>query len=281
MDRIADLVRRLEPEMPPPPPDVLARQRDALFQSMALAETTRTRRPRWHSHTRHKGWYVAFGGVAAAAVVAAILVPGSSPSPRLPAPKSAVLTAVTRALAATGDDIEEVQSTVLGAPFSVTSWVDLSSGACRADTSLNGQPSLTIFLTHGSAVFVDYGLREWWTRTTGGVSCEPLTPQAIEHDVSTGDYTVAGHAVVGGQPSLRLVSTSTTTGSHQVAKLTTLWVNAATYLPIQSASTGHLTERTSFTWLPATTTSRAMLDVKVPAGFQRVAAPPAETQTGG
>jgi hypothetical protein len=279
MDRIADLVRRLEPEMPPPSPEVKARQRGALLHSMAPAKTTPTSRPR--RHLRHRGWFVAIGGVAAAAVIAAVLVPGSSPSSGPPAPTPAVLTAVTRALAATGDDIEEVQSTVPGAPLSVTAWVDLSTGACRADTSLDGQPSLTIFLTHGSAVFVDYGRQEWWTRTTRGVSCEPLTPQVIEHDVSTGDYTVAGHAVIGGQPSLKLVSTSTTTGSLQVTKLTTLWVNAATYLPIQSASTAHLTEQTTFTWLPATASSTAILDVKVPGGFQRVAAPPAETQTRG
>ena len=279
MDRIADLVRQLEPEVPPPSLDVEARQRDALLRSTATAGSARTRPPRWHS--RRRGWFVAIGGVAAAAVVAAILVPGSSPPSRPPAPTSAVLTAVGKALAATGDDIEEVHSTVPGAPMSTTSWVDLSTGTCRTDTVLNGRPSLTIFLHHGEAVFVDYGLREWWTRTTGGVSCEPQTPQAIERDVATGDYTVAGRAVVGGQPSLKLVSTTTTTGLHQVTKLTTLWVNASTYLPIESTSTDHLTEQTVFTWLPATAANTAIIDVTVPAGFQRVAEPVPRTRAGG
>jgi hypothetical protein len=279
MDPLADLVRQLEPQMPPPPLDLQARQRDALLQSIASSEKARMRPPRWH--TRHRGWFVAIGGAAAAAVVVAILVPRSSPSPRPPAHMSVVLTAVTRALAATGNDIEEVQSTVPGTPLSTTSWVDLSTGACRTDTSLNGQPSLTISVEHGKAVFVDYGLHEWWTRSTGGVSCEPLTPQTIERNVSTGDYTVAGRSIVGGQPSLKLVSTSTTTGPRHVTKLTTLWVNATTYLPIQSTSGGHFTEQTMFTWRTATPSNTAVLDVKVPASFPQVAAPPPERQAGG
>lgn len=278
MDRIADLVRELEPEMPSSSRDVQARQRDALLRAMAPAEKAHKRPSRWQ--TRYTVWFVAIAGAAAAAVIATTLVP-ASPSPRAPAAPSAVLTAVTRALTTTGDDIEEVQSTVPGAPVSASSWVDLSTGACRTDTSLNGQPSLTIFLDHGKAVFVDYGLREWWTRNGEGVSCEPLTPQAIEHEVATGDYTVAGRAVIDGQPSLKLVSTSTTTGSRQMTKLTTLWVSATTYLPIRSTSTGHLTEQTLYTWLPATTTNTAILNVSVPAGFQQVAAPPPGKQTGG
>jgi hypothetical protein len=278
MDRLAELVRQLEPEMPPPSADLQARQRDTLLQSIASSEKAQTC-PHWH--TRHRGWFVAIAGAAAAAVIVVILVPPPSSSPRPSARTHVVLTAVTRALAATGNDIEEVQSTVPGTPLATTSWVDLSTGACRTDTSLNGQPSLTISVEHGEAVVVDYGLQEWWTRTTGGVSCEPLTPQAIEHDVSTGDYTVAGRSIVGGQPSLKLVSTSTTTGLHQVTKLTTLWVNATTYLPIQSTSAGHLTERTMFTWRPATAANTAILNVTVPTSFHQVVAPPPGTQAGG
>lgn len=279
MDRIADLVRQLEPEMPLPPLDVQARQRDALLASMAHEEKALTRQRR--RQAGHRGWFVALAGAAAAALIAATLVPGSSPSRRPPASTSEVLTAVTRALATTGGDIEEIRSTVPGAPISTNSWVDLSTGVCRTDTSLNGHPSLTILLDQGSTVFIDYGLREWWTREAGGVSCETLTPKTIEHDVATGGYTVAGRAIVGGQPSLRLVSISATTGTHQVTKLTTLWVNASTYLPIQSTSTGHLSELTRFTWLPATAVNAAVLNVRVPAGFRQVAAPPPEGPTGG
>ncbi|HUA96253.1 MAG TPA: hypothetical protein VMB82_12105, partial [Acidimicrobiales bacterium] len=100
------------------------------------------------------------------------------------------------------------------------------------------------------------------------------------HDVSTGHYTVTGRGLVHGQASLKLVSTSTATGSHEGAKSTTLWVNATNYLPIRSTSTGHLTEQTVFTWFPATARNTAILEVAVPNGFQHVAAPSPGTRTG-
>jgi hypothetical protein len=279
MDRIADLVQQLEPEAPLPSEDVRTRQRDALLRSMALSDEEHTR-SRWRRF-RHKGWFVAVAGAAAATVVAAILVPRSSPSPPPSIATSAVLTAITRTLAHTGNDIEEVQSSVPGTPVSATSWVDLSTGACRADTSLNGQPSLTIFVEEGNAVFINHDLREWWSRGTEGVVCEPLTPQTIEHDLAVGHYSVEGRAILEAQASLKLVSMSASTGPHPVTQLTTLWVNAATYLPIQSTSNGHLAEQTIFTWLPATRSNTRILNIAVPAGFRQIAPPPPERKSGG
>jgi hypothetical protein len=269
MDRIVELVQQLEPEAAPPSADVQARQRDALLRSIASADTAGTRPVR---RPRHEGWLLAVAGTAVVAIAAALLASGSSSPPRAPvaAPgTSAVLTAITKVLASTSDDIEKVQSTAPGvAQLSATSWVDLSTGACRADTSINGQPSLTVLVEHGSAVFIDYSLREWWTRGTAGVRCEPLTPKAIERAVATGTYTLAGHVVIDGQPSLKLVTMTTSSGLHPQSKLTTLWVNAATYLPIQSTSAGHVTEQTLFTWLPATDSNTAVFNVRVPAGFR-------------
>ena len=279
MDRIGDLVQQLEPETPLPSDDVSARQRDALLRSMALAEEGRTRPRRWRF--RHKGWCLAITGAAAAVVVAAIFVSRSSPSSPPSAATSAVLTAITRTLATTGKDIEEVQSSIPGTPLSTASWVDLSTGACRTDTSLNGQPSSTIFVERGKAVFINHHLREWWSRSTEGVSCEPLTPQVIARDLAAGHYTVDGHAILDGRPSLKLVAMSATTGPHPVTQLTTLWVNAATYLPIESIAKGHLAEQTTFTWLPATPTNAATLKIAVPAGFRQVAPPAPQRQSGG
>jgi hypothetical protein len=279
MDRIADLVQQLEPETPLPSEDVRNRQRGALHRSMALADEGRPRSRRWRF--RHKSWFLAITGVAAATVIAAILVSRFSPSPPPSVATSAVLTAITRTLANAGNDIEEVQSSVPGTPLSTTSWVDLSTGACRTDTSLNGQPSLTIFVEHGNAVFINHSLREWWTRSTEGVACEPLIPQTIEHYLAAGHYTVDGHAILDGQASLKLVSMTATTGPHPLTQLTTLWVNAATYLPIQSTSSGHLAEQTIFTWLPDTPTNTGSLKIVVPAGFRQIAPPAPERRTGG
>jgi hypothetical protein len=279
MDRIADLVQQLEPETPLPSEDVRARQRDSFLRSMALADEGRTHSRR--GRFRHKGWFLAIAGAVAAVVVAAVLVPRSSPSPSPSVATSAVLTAITRTLAKTSNDIEEVQSSVPGTPLSTISWVDLSTGACRTDTSLNGEPSLTIFVEQGKAVFINHDLREWWSRSTEGVACEPLTPQVIEHDLASGHYRVDGHPALDAQASLKLVSKSATTGPHQVTQLTTLWVNAATYLPIQSTSAGHLPEQTVFTWLPATPSHTGILKIAIPAGVRQIAPPAPERQSGG
>jgi hypothetical protein len=284
MDRIVELVQLLEPEMAPPPPDLQARQRDALLRFVALTDKAPMSPPHPRPHARHSGWYIAIAGAAAVvAVVAAVSVPGSfPPRPPVPAPgTSAVLTAVTGALANVSSDIEEVQSSAPAAvQLSRASWVDLATGACRTDTSVNGQPVLTVFVKNGSAVVIDYGLREWWTRGNGGVTCEPLTPQAIEQDLKTGNYTLAGRATVDGQQALKLVSTTTTAGPHRATKSTTLWVNATNYLPIQSVSVGHVSEQTTFAWMPATSTNAAMLNVTIPAGFRQVVTAPIATPSG-
>jgi hypothetical protein len=281
MDRIAELVRQLEPKTAPPPEDVRARQRAALVRSMA-ADGARPRPRRWRP--RHGGWLAAIVGAAAVAVVVAVVLPGpSSPSHRSARPSaagpgtSAVLTAITSALADTGGDVEEVRSTV--EDVSSASWVDLATGACRTDASVAGRPTLTVFDEHGSVVIIDYVHRRWWTRGSACVTCHPLTPRVIEADLAAGRFTLAGHATLDGQQSLKLVSTTTSAGP--VSKLTTLWVNATSYLPIQSTSAGHLSERTLFSWLPTTAATTAPLKIAVPAGFRRVAAPPAGTSFGG
>ena len=284
MDRLAELVGELEPDTAPPSPDAEIRQRAALFHSMGAADRARPgpvrRRP------RRAGWWLAIAGAAAAAVIGVAVLPGSLSSPGTsPHPPgvvpgtSAVLASVTRALAGTSGDIEEVRSTVPVVGLDSTAWVDLATGACRTDTAVGANPTLTVFVEDGRAVIIDYANRQWWSRNSEGVTCEPLTPHTIEQDVAAGRYSLAGHGIIDERPALRLVSTAATSGLQPVAKLTTLWVDATTYLPIQSTSTGHLTETTIFSWLPATTGNRAVLKIAVPGGFSHVAAPPPSRRT--
>ncbi|MHB1776066.1 MAG: hypothetical protein ACYCU7_08775 [Acidimicrobiales bacterium] len=274
-ERIADLVQLLEPEVAPPSAAVRSRQRDALLRSMA-PPAENWRRRGWRRLPRRPGWLAAaaLGAAAAVAAVAVIAVPGNPPAPRPRAAApgtSAVLTAVRRALAGTIGDIEEVRSTVPAAvPLSSTTWVDLASGACRTDTSVGGRPSLTVFVEDGRAVVVDYRLGEWWARGSEGVTCTPPTPQSIEHDLATGHDTLVGRAIVGGRETLELRSTVTTSGPHPVARSTTLWVDAASFLPIRSTSVGRVGEQTVFRWLPATPANAGILHATVPAGFRHV-----------
>ena len=279
MDRLAQLVGQLEPETAPPSPDAQSRQRATLFQSMETADQARPGPARWRP--RRGGWLLAIAGAAAATVIGVTVLPGwlsaprtSSHPPGVAPGTAAVLTAVTRALAGTSGDIEEVHSTVSVAGLDSTAWVDLATGACRADTAVGDQPTLTVYVTDGRAVIIDYPNRQWWSRNSGGVTCDPLTPQTIEQDLAGGRYSLAGHGIIGGRPALRLVSTAATSGLHPVTKPTTLWVDASTYLPIQSTSTGHVTDTTVFAWLPATAANQAVLKIAVPPGFRHVAAPP-------
>ena len=275
MDRIVELVGQLEPETAPAPPDAQARQRAALFDAMESEDRARPRPGR--SRPRRGGWFLAIAGAAAAAVLGVAVVPGwiSAPHPPGVAPgTSAVLTAVTKALAGTSGQIEEVRSTVSLAGLDSTAWVDLATGACRTDTAVGGTPTLTVFVENGQAVIIDHATRQWWSRSSEGVTCAPLTPQTISQDVAAGRYALAGHGIIDGRRALRLVSTTTTSGLRPVTKLTTLWVDATTYLPIQSTSTGHVTDKTVFAWLPATASNRAVLKIAVPAGFQHIEAPP-------
>lgn len=279
VDRIADLVQELEPETAPPPAGAQARQREGLLRAMASADEVRAR-PR-HRRPRHAGRLVTLAGATAAAVVVATVARGPSPAARPPAPApgtTTVLTAVATALSGTGHDVEEARSTASGSPLSATSWVDLATGACRVDTSLGGRRLLTLFDEAGRVVFVDYGRRVWWSGGSRGVTCQPLTPRAIGHDVAAGRYAVAGHTTVDGQPSEKLVATTTSSGLHPTTKLTTLWVSATTHLPIQSTAAGHLTELTVFQWVPATAGTTAVLDVTVPTGFRHVAPPPTQAR---
>ena len=276
MDRLDELVGQLEPGSALPPPDAQARQRVALVQLMEAATAGRGAKGPWYRHTRRSGWLLMITGAAAAAVMGVAVVPGWLSSPR-PSPNppgtAAVLTAVTRALAGTSGDIEEVRSSTSPAALDSTAWVDIATGACRADTSVGGKPTLTVFVEDRQAVIIDYVNSQWWSQDSEGVTCAPLTPQAIEQDVATGRYMLAGEDFIDGRQALRLVSTTTTSGLHPMTKPTTLWVDATTYLPIQSTSTGHVIDTTDFAWLPATTANQAMLKITLPAGFQHVGAP--------
>ncbi len=280
MDRILELVGQLEPAAGPPPSGAQARQRAALFRSIAPGEVrTPTHRPLWRP--AGADWPLALAGLAVAAVAGALLLPGLlypirpfSPGPGVAPGTAAALTGVRRALTGAGGDVEVVTSTVAAGGLTATTWVDLVSGACRTDTSVRGVPQLTVFVEAGRAVILDYRSRQWWSRPSEGVRCEPPTPATILRDLAQGDYSLAGRTTIDGKPSLELVSTAPTSGLHPITKLSTLWVDAATYLPIQSVSTGHLAERTTFSWVAATKSTAAILKVAVPPGFHRAPIPP-------
>lgn len=141
---------------------------------------------------------------------------------------------------------------------------------------------LTIGNRSLATTVVSYTGRTWWTATqprppasTGlaPTGCLPggqirLSggahggwPGFIHSQLACGAYTVVGTHAVGGVEALEI-----TGGSGQL----TLWVNAATYLPIR-LDLGPL--QTDFRWLSPTPAHLAMLNMHVPAGFRQVQPP--------
>jgi hypothetical protein len=114
---------------------------------------------------------------------------------------------------------------------------------------------------------------------------------------SCGAYTMAGHARIGGADTVKLryqgtykATDGVTVRSHgqwitapgSRGRLVhfhyTLYVNAATYLPVRMSDmgpanlTGPAFSHEDFRWLPATQANRAALHVRIPAGYHRISA---------
>jgi hypothetical protein len=138
-----------------------------------------------------------------------------------------------------------------------------------------------LVFSRGSATTtaVLYASRTWWTAPgqpatpPAGPGCAPAGvlrlstgagngwPAFIRTQLGCGVFSVIGHQQIGRIDAIKIAG--------PVSQFT-LWVNPATYLPVQ-LTVGPL--HASFEWLPPTTTRLALLHVSVPAGFRRVAPP--------
>jgi hypothetical protein len=151
-------------------------------------------------------------------------------------------------------------------------------------------------------VQVDYRRHEWYATAqflvvpngcSGGLDLAEFNPtdwmSYVRQTLSCGEFTVAGHARIDGQDTIKIVGTKATpnwwTGPHaeghgalQVSA--TLYVDPATYLPIQVlwSNATHVrdgrtlrgTVRAELRWLPPTAANIARASVAVPAGFRTV-----------
>ncbi|HSR85869.1 MAG TPA: hypothetical protein VLM11_16970 [Streptosporangiaceae bacterium] len=150
--------------------------------------------------------------------------------------------------------------------------------------SKGGQPVFDAELTHANGAATEtaviYVNSTWWTAPVqtripgpvgclqgGGVYLRPGPgggwPGFIRSQLACGAYTVVGHQLINQIDTIKL--TGSAPGSI------TLWVDAATYLPLQ-VTTGPL--HSTFTWSAATPASLAPLHISVPARYQQVQPPP-------
>jgi hypothetical protein len=141
---------------------------------------------------------------------------------------------------------------------------------------------------------VDYATRTWWRGLSSSVLLgQGLSPAVIRQQIASGGFTVVGTVRLHGRRAVEL--TWSRRFGPRIVMTTRLWVDARTYLPLQSVTTewighSHLevngkrvapgrrlalsTDTTQYHILPATPATLALLIPPIPAGFTRAAHSP-------
>ena len=144
----------------------------------------------------------------------------------------------------------------------------------------------------GSAkiVGVDYPSRTWATFTTSTPLVDlTLSPALIRSEISSGNFTVDGTVKLNDRDAVKL-SWTRKTGPIGVT-VTTLWVDAMTYVPLHEVTAQTITTQAtgtrtiltitlSYQMIPATTASLKALTPPVPAGFTRAKQIPGYSRIG-
>jgi outer membrane lipoprotein-sorting protein len=123
--------------------------------------------------------------------------------------------------------------------------------------------------TKTEIIFVQYGNRTWSDTTALVASQTPAASlQELRESIATGDFT-ARKTKLNGKPVLELTSHYNHAGkkSEQI-----VWVDPATYLPVQTLSDGGgVKVQVDYGFLPPTPANMAELKATIPPGFTRTA----------
>lgn len=251
---------------------------------------------------------LAAGVAAAVAVSVAAAVPGRSASPARGQTAETAAYIVGRAksaVAAASSDVLEVRSQPQ-VGWSVTSWI-APNGVVRLDTHLVPGGYTTFYAEPAKTVIVDYQTKSWWSVKAdwlvrgmsssrrqlaqyrhdlrlmpGLLAFQPNawdnddpkvtlpTPAVIRSELADGKFRLIGTQTSDGQRLIELRGADSNAGVAAHYRTLTIWVNAATYLPVRSVAAGLGTPRlvSEFTWLPPTAANLALLKPTIPAGFR-------------
>jgi outer membrane lipoprotein-sorting protein len=121
--------------------------------------------------------------------------------------------------------------------------------------------------TKTEIVYVQYGNRTWSDTTALVATQSPAASlQELRESIATGDFTAPRKTVLNGQTVLELTAHEGK-GSEQ-----TVWVDPATYLPVQTLSNeGAVKIKVDYGFLPPTPANMAELKATIPPGFTRTA----------
>jgi hypothetical protein len=173
-----------------------------------------------------------------------------------------------------------------GAPTIEETWSRGGTDTTHTITlNQSGQPISAALLTitphQTTSILIDYASKSYTERTypfgsdAPGPAPAPATPTGqaatLRAQVASGDVSLVGTTTVNGQQALQLRDTTSQYGVIE------LWVDPATYLPIQeidiptgASADSNQSIRTEYQWLPATQTNVAELtpNGSIPPGFQ-------------
>jgi hypothetical protein len=309
-----DLLTALRSASPDPGYRPSPRSPEAAAMLSRILDGTRELGPVRRRVTRRR---LVFGGLpslaaAVAAVVIAAVVTQSGPAPRR-LTSDTVRTAVLDALQQDSGDIllaslEYQDFGDAGAGTRSTTWVYPAFPAVGQQVRFRevdyrqGKPSQDVesiytedeALEHtsmsttqgpGSAkiVGVDYPSRTWATFTSRAPLVDlTVSPALIRSEIASGDFTVDGTVKLNGRDAVKLGWTRKVGRTkYGPTAMTTLWVDATTYVLLRTVTTQTLTletrTRTLFSYtatyrmIPATTASLKALTPPIPAGFTRAA----------
>lgn len=217
--------------------------------------------------------------VAAAAVVATTLIVRPGLGRSKPIASTAAATQLVGYVTSAVEDANEVvviDSTNDGVES--TFWALTKAGdTTRWRYSIDGQPSYDQTIVSGngklSITNVDFAAHAWWTEEDLAPACSQSpcqafgpTPSQVVQGLNSGQFQIAGHPVLDGQPTIELTATYPgMSGSDD------LFVDAQTFLPlkdINSINTSPFT--TTYSYLPLTAANKALLQVPIPAGFRHL-----------
>jgi outer membrane lipoprotein-sorting protein len=122
--------------------------------------------------------------------------------------------------------------------------------------------------TKTEIIFVQYGNRTWSDTTALVASQTPAASlQELRESVATGDFTAPRKTELNGQTVLELTAHYNDSGTESEQ---TVWVDPATYLPVQTLSDGGgVRFQVDYGFLPPTPANMAELKATIPPGFTR------------
>jgi hypothetical protein len=316
-----DLLAELRSARPDPGYRPSPQSPEAAAMLSRILDDTRGPGPVRRRGTRRRLVLAGLPSLAAAitAVVIAVAVAQSGPAPGPLAP-DAVRTAVLDALQQDSGDILQVsvQYQRPGAVEATSStWVypafpavgqqvryrelDYSEGKLRQDvesvyTEDQALEHTSVSTTQGPAsakiIGVDYPSRTWATFTTSTPLVDlTVSPALIHSEIASGNFTVDGTVKLNGHDAVKLGWTHMIgPAKYSPSSVTTLWVDATTYVPLRMFTTTSITvpppTRTiyattlTYQMIPATTASLKALTPPIPAGFTRAGQLPGYSRTG-